>query len=344
MKHLSRLFFFAAFSLVTFLWGQTQEFSVQKITLLLASVETAGTRAMNAVDMPQIPSFTTEPAWTEEQIASASPVKALAMIEENMARARQGMEVRNGIAMETFRAQKKHMEGVMAKLQGTRFGSQILLALDKFSGFAGECFDPDCLEFFHRMDTETLMQEAFVGDKPVDLASGTYFLKLVFDNPHEEKTDGYVAGTHITRHKYRQKLTFQVQDMSGKMITAGNITKDKSITSGDVTSTQGQGDGVLVELVEECLRETAQRINDFFVSKVTVKLVSSRKGDQEFNADAATLTVDGVEQMTDSEFSLLKGKHLFCVELDGYAQKGTALRKVGKNGTIKIVLSPEEAQ
>ncbi|MGN0867577.1 MAG: hypothetical protein ACI4SG_07895 [Oligosphaeraceae bacterium] len=328
---------------MTSLVGHAQELPAKKITLFLASVETAGTRAQNALEMPQIPAFTVEPAWTEEQIASAPPLKAMAMIEENMERARQGMRVRNEIALQNYRAQKAHMEGILAKLQGTRFGSQVLLALDKFAGFAAECFDPDCLEFFHRMDTETQLQESFLGDTPVDLATAAYFLKLVFDNPHEEKSEGYVSGTHISRKKYQQKLTYEVQDMGGKMITAGNVTKEHSVSRGDAGAVAGEEEGVTVQLVEECLKEVAQRINTFFVAKVTVKLVSSRKGDGEFNPEAAVLLVDGEEQMTDTEFSLVKGKHLFSVELEGYTQKGGALRKITKGSTIKIVLAPEIA-
>ena len=96
---------------------------------------------------------------------------------------------------------------------------------------AGECFDPDCIEFFHNMDASGEADEAALisgkkGDD--DLMVAPYFIKLIFDDPQTKVMQGMVAGSEMKRTTVKIGLTFEVQALSGKIITSGNVKKEKS--------------------------------------------------------------------------------------------------------------------
>ena len=72
---------------------------------------------------------------------------------------------------------------------------------------------------------------------------------------------------------------------------------------------------------------------------VTIKAISAGgKKDKDFDADAATVEIDGVSAELDSEISIMKGKHTIVVDLDEYKQKGSVSFNIKKSGTIKISL------
>ena len=69
---------------------------------------------------------------------------------------------------------------------------------------------------------------------------------------------------------------------------------------------------------------------------------------EDFDADAATVEIDGVSADLDSEISIMKGKHTIVVNLDEYKQKGSTTFTIKKSGPIKISLKkapqPKEAK
>ena len=159
----------------------------QKVILKISTVETVGTRTAKTWNPPAQPMALQELPYSEADIANATPEEAAKMARENRARRLANQKIQAAIAIDAYQKAQEHFEGVKKQLEGTVFGKQVILAVDKFAGAAGEHFDSDCIEFFHRMDNDEGDKEQFLKDmESADTLSAPYFIKLIFDNPREE--------------------------------------------------------------------------------------------------------------------------------------------------------------
>lgn len=314
---------------------------VNKVILKIAAVETPSTR-VEKWNPPQVPVSAKALPFSESDIQGATPEEALKMDRANRQTRYENNRMMAEIGLRQYRDAMAHFKGTKAKLEGTAFGRQILVAVDKFAGAAGECFDPDCIEFFHNMDAVGESEEALLvsGKKSEeDLMTAPYFIKLIFDDPQTKVMQGHVAGTEMKRTTVTVGLTYQVQALSGKMITSGNIKKEKSERE---TSMGGVDEKALVvDAIDEALKEAAKRINAHFVVKTKIKVIPAKK-DKEFDADSATLEIDGVSCEIGDEISLMRGRHTITVDLDGYKQVGSIRFDIKKTGEIKIKVKKVE--
>lgn len=319
---------------------ETAPEGTQKVMLKIASVETVDTRTQKTWNPPSQPMALQELPHSEADIANATPAEALAMGRENRARRLANQKVQAAIAIDAYEKAQEHFEGVKKKLEGTVFGRQVILAVDKFAGMAGEYFDSECIEFFHRMDNDEGEKEQFLKDMgSTDTLSAPYFVKFIFDNPRIEEGKITMSGQEMKRTKITIAVTYQVQALNGRMVTSGNVKKEKVLKSSNAVQRTGSEEGALIDTMEEALAEVAKRINNHFVAKVTIKAVSAGgKKDKDFDADAATVEIDGVSAELDSEISIMKGKHTIVVDLDEYKQKGSISFNIKKSGTIKVSL------
>ena len=318
----------------------------QKVMLKISTVETVGLRTQKTWNPPAEPLSFQELPYSEADIANAEPKEALRMAQENRQRRLANQKAQQEVALRAYQEASKHFEGTRKQLEGTAFGKQLILAVDKFAGAAGEHFDPECIEFFHRMDNDEAEKEAFLKDMgSADTLSAPYFIKLIFDNPRIESGKVTMNGQEMKRTKLTIAVTYQVQALNGRMATAGNVKKEKILKSTGAVTRSGADDAALVDAIEEALNEVAKRINNHFVAKVTVKAVSAGgKKDKDFDAEAATIEIDGVSADLDSEISIMKGKHTIVVDLDEYKQKGSVSFNIKKSGPVKIVLKKAPAK
>ena len=311
---------------------------VQKVILKISTVETVGTRTQKTWNPPAPPMALQELPYNEQDIAKATPEEARKMSKANHEHRLANQKAQAIIAIDAFLAASKHYEGVKKQLEGTTFGRQVILAVDKFAGMAGEYFDSDCIEFFHRMDMDEGDKEAYLKDmKTADLVTAPYFIKLVFDDPRIETGKVNMNGQEIKMTKMVQSITYSVQALSGKMITSGNVKKEKKNRSTNAVATTGVDDNMLIELMEEALAEVAKRINKFFVAKATIKLIGPKK-DADFDPETATIEIDGTQYDANEEFSIMKGNHVIVIDMDGFKQKGGTRISIKKDGPIKISL------
>lgn len=312
----------------------------RKLLLKISTVETPETRTQKTWNPPAMPLTAQEIPYSEAEIAKATPEKANEMIEANHSKRAQNRAAAAQVAYRNWKAADDHFRGVKGKLEGTLFGRQIIMALDKFAGHAGQAFNPDCIEFFHRMDNDEGDKEKFLQDMgSPDTLACAYFIKLVFDDPRQESGTVQMNGQEMKRTKFTQSLTYEVQNISGKMAAAGNVKKEKMLRSSNAVSREGTEENVLVDLLDECMAEAAKQINDRFVAVITVKAVPAQKKDEDFDESGATLEIDGATQQLDTEIALLKAEHKITVDLEGYKQKGSTKFNVQKSGPIKVVMA-----
>ena len=313
----------------------------QKVLLKISTVETVGTRTEKTWNPPAAPMALQEMPYSEADLAKATPEEAKRMSRENRDRRLANQHIQARIALEAFAKASDHYDGVKKQLEGTTFGRQVILAVDKFVGMAGEYFDPDCIEFFHRMDNDEGDKEQFLKDmNSAETLSSPYFVKMIFDDPRVETGKVTMNGQEIKNTKVTIAVTYQVQNLSGKVITSGNVKQSKTQKSSNAVVREGADDAMIVDTLEEALAEVAKRINKHFVAKATIKLIGPKK-DDDFDPDAATIEIDGVQQDADTEFSVMKGPHTIVVEMEGFKQKGATKFTIKKDGTIKISMKKE---
>lgn len=316
--------------------GSLSAAAENKLVLRISAVETVDTRTEKSG-----PGFVPVPAelqnmvppYSDAQIAQATPEKAKVMAEKNAAAADAHHRAMMAIAWDNWQRTQNYMQGVKAKLLGTAFGRQINQALDKFAGYASQAFNPDCIEFFHRLDNVEGNEESkFSGKEGMNVYAGAYFIKMVFDDPAERTAAAAVGGGQLSRTFMTQRASVQLQDCGGKVEFADNIKAEKAIVSASADEKREAA----VELIEECLKQMASKINDHFVATVSFKVVPPAK-DEEFDPDSCSLEVDGIARQLGEEIGLLKSSpHSVIVECEGYRQKPNPKMKLSKSGEVKI--------
>jgi len=324
--------------------GESAPEGTQKVVLKISTVETVGLRTQKTWNPPAQPLTLQEMPYSESDIQNASPEESAKMIKANRERRLANQKIQASIAIDAYQKASEHYEAVKKQLEGTVFGKQVILAVDKFAGAAGENFDSDCIEFFHRMDNDEGEKEQFLKDmNSAETLSAPYFIKLIFDNPREESGKVVINGQEFKKSKLTVGVSYQVQNLSGKIATSGNVKKEKTWKNTGAVMREGIDENGLIDLMEEALVEVAKRINSHFVAKITVSVVSAGgKKDKEFDAEGATLEIDGTSQELGDEISIMTGKHTIVVELDGYKQKGAITHMIKKSSKIKIVLKKEQ--
>lgn len=141
---------------------------VNKVILKIAAVETPSTR-VEKWNPPQVPVSAKALPFSESDIQGATPEEALKMDRANRQTRYENNRMMAEIGLRQYRDAMAHFKGTKAKLEGTAFGRQILVAVDKFAGAAGECFDHDCIEFFRNkvrtgLDGNTEVSRVVVGN------------------------------------------------------------------------------------------------------------------------------------------------------------------------------------
>ena len=316
--------------------GASAPQATKKLMLKISTVETAGTRHQKTWNPPSKPLEMQEKPYSEAQIMQATAEEAERMRAKNEI-AGDAQRIANAkIAYENWKAADAHMKGLQTQLEGNAYGRQIILALDKFAGAAGTHFDPDCIEFFHRMDMDEGQKEQFMQDMTdPGMLAAPYFIKLIFDDPREETGTVQMNGQQIKMSKYMQTVTYEVQDLQGKIATSGNVRQEKQVRTSNAIERGGTSGNELVAVLEDALAEVASRINEHFVAKVSFTLVGPRNDDA-FDEYAGTILVDGDGHASGDEFSILKGAHVVEVEMQGYKRTGSSRLSVTQSQNYRI--------
>lgn len=316
--------------------------SPKKIMLKIASVETAGMRLNKAWDPPAKPTAATAIPYTETDILNAQPEDAERMMNKNQAVREANFAANAMIGWKNWEAADAHQRACRSQLEGSAYGRQIILAIDKFAGECGTCFDSDYIEFFHHLDSDEGEKEQFVQNMgSPDILAAPYFIKLVFDDPREESGTVSLNGNNITMTKYTINITCQVQDLSGKMIFAKNMKQTKTVRRSNAIDYSSTGGYDLIETLEEGLSEVAKAINEHFVIQVSFELAGP-SGDDAFDGGTARIFVDGDEYVVGDEITVVAGQHNVEVRMDGYKQAGSANMTLGKAKTYTIKMSKKK--
>lgn len=320
-----------------------------KTQINLVYVANPASRAEKVWEPPAQPMALTDLPHTENDINMAEPEVAVERMRENDRVKRRNNALQCSLALKQYNDAMDHYKAQKRKMEGTPYGRQLIMAIDKFIGYASEMCDPDCLEFVTQLDRASSdglqvlngrVKDAEVIDEN-DPGSDIepLLLCLIFDDQRFETETAQLNGLDIRNTICRQSLVYKITRANGVVVTSGEVSINlrRQQTSG--IQTTGKNDTMIAKAIEECLKKTAKRINDYFVTTCSIKLLGPKK-DGDFDPDTATITVDGEEISNPEQFSIARGKHAVMVDMDGYVQKNKRIIDIGRskspNTTIKI--------
>ena len=321
-----------------------------KTQINLVYVANPASRAEKVWEPPKQPMALTDLPYTENDINMAEPEVAVERMRENDRVKRRNNALQCRLALKQYTDAMDHYKAQKRKMEGTPYGRQLIMAIDKFIAYASEMCDPDCLEFVTQLDRASSdglqvlngrVKDAEVideNDQGSDIEP--LLLCLIFDDQRFETETAQLNGLDIRNTICRQSLAYKITRANGTVVTAGDVFINLRRQQTSAVQTTGKNDTMTAKAIEECLKKTAKRINDYFVTTCSIKLLGPKK-DGDFDPETATITIDGEEISNPEEFTIAPGKHAVMVDMDGYVQKNKRIinidRSKSPNTTIKTI-------
>lgn len=328
----------ASFALVVTVFAENQD---TRIRLLFSTVETPDTRTDSLQDTVQPPQLNIPHSAADMQAMKGDELQQAKW--ENAAAIREHNRLIGDICWQEYQRRVKRQDDIMKKANATQMGRILILMRDWFAASMSP-YDDIFVSVF-RVDGETARKETFFdGREEMDVETSTYFIKLIVNDPHQKSSKIYTqGGGTLEKTTTSLVITVQVQDMQNRMIFTRNV--EESIVEGSSSAKATSGsDDVLGRLTRKCLEKAAKEVADKFSVQLTVK-VKGPKGDKDFDAEDATITVNGSEVSHNSPQRYPKGKYTIAVEMDGYetSEKEYDLSTSSGNVTKTITLKKEKA-
>jgi len=335
-KIITTLAFFAAANLPFghMAWAQ-EEVPDTRIRLLLATIETPDTRSDGFLKVVTLPK--PEKPYSDADLGRMSGSGLSRAQEENADAARAHRRANAQIFYEEYRRRVALQEEIARKAKTTAAGRNLILARDWFAANMHE--HGELFETIFRMDDQEAQEEKFYTETDaLDVAKSSYFVKIVVNDPKETKsTKRMPGGNMLTRTTTKQLVTIHIQDLKNKMVFSKDFEAEKVSGESSVVMKSGDDD-VLGTLLRECLKMAAKGIAEKFSVKLVVKL-KGPKGDEDFDADNATLTLNGREVSVGEAITCVKAEYEVKVEMDGYQTYKKKFDFASESGTVTKTIS-----
>ncbi len=169
----------------------------------------------------------------------------------------------------------------------------------------------------------TEVEKAISGNDQQDIASACVFLTVIMQDLKAESTTVSVSNTLIKKTTYTQKAVGNIRDFNGNVLKAFHVVGKTSRRQ--TSASKSEGFNPSSDLMEDVLKQIAEKVASYYVTKLEFKC-DGPKGDEEFDADTVTFTVDGNEFENGNQ--ICAGKHTVVAEAEGY-------KTVTKNITVR---------
>ncbi len=162
------------------------------------------------------------------------------------------------------------------------------------------------------------------GNEQQDIASVCFFLTIILHDDLKEESTTVTAGhVHVKTTIYTQKAVVNIRDFNGNVLKAFHVVGKTNRRQ--TSASKSEGFNPSSDLMEDVLKQIAEKVASYFVTKLEFKC-DGPKGDEEFDADTVTFTVDGKEFENGNQ--ICAGKHTVVAEAAGY-------KTVTKNITVR---------
>ena len=230
--------------------------------------------------------------------------------------------------------QNRRMEQILENLRTSIIGNKnkrdIIVAKQYLQSYLDEY--SEFIQVIDRSNTSLAeVEKAISGNSQQDLASACVFLTVIMQDLKEESNTVSVGNTLIKKTNYTQKAVGNLRDFNGNVITAFNVvaTSNHRVTS----AARNEGHNPSSDLMEAALKQIAEKIANYYVCKLEFKC-SGPKGDDDFDSDAVTFTVDGKEFENGS--NVVAGNHFITAEAEGYKPIKKSLTVKGKRAKMIV--------
>ena len=189
-----------------------------------------------------------------------------------------------------------------------------------------------------------MVEQGLNGDNSSALAGATCILTAAMGDREEESRTITVngKGTQVKTTTYTQPYVGKVRDLQGNVIFAFKGTSEWTSKVNSVVKSETSDPGR--KLVEKACEQIAEKLLDFFTCKLSFKIKVPKEGD--FDADDATVKVDGKTVDAAEEVRVLKIEHAIVATLDGCkpVRKLLEMDESDSDKTVKIVFKKPVAE
>ena len=285
----------------------------QKIMLLIADVGTIDTVAKTEEYLTQIKQFNVDEIPRPTAGSAATDPNFTRMANRN----EYFIEINNYKAKDReIAARNRRMEKVLEGLRNSILADgrnrDIVVAKDYLQSY----FMPyrEYIGIVDRSNTSIAEVEKMIGGQDqVDVAASTYFLTVILQDLKEESNTVQVGNTMVKRTNYTRKAVAKVRDYNGNVIFALNVVG--KATHRRTSATQNTGHDPASDIMEDLLKQIADRVAEEFLCKLTVKF-NGPTNDADFDADTIVLFIDGREFENGDRVPF--GEYTLRAECDGY--------------------------
>ncbi|MBP5531136.1 MAG: hypothetical protein J6Y54_03800 [Lentisphaeria bacterium] len=285
----------------------------QKIMLLIADVGTIDTVAKTEEYLTQIKQFNVDEIPRPSAGTAATDPNFSRMANRN----EYFIEINNYKAKNReIAARNRRMEKVLEGLRNSILvngqNRDIVVAKDYLQSY----FMPyrEYIGIVDRSNSSIAEVEKMIGGQDqVDVAASTYFLTVVMQDLKEESNTVQVGNTMVKRTVYTRKAVAKVRDYNGNVLFALNVVG--KATHRRTSATQNKGHDPASDIMEDLLKQIADRVAAEFLCKLTIK-AKGPKTDADFDADTIVLFIDGKE--FENGGIVIAGNHLLLAQCEGY--------------------------
>jgi len=311
-----------------------------KIKLLITTIETPDTRTDHLLAPVPIPPYSAPHSNADLQKLSGARLEEAQ--KENAKTAQAYREICSRVLFNEYERRVKRQDEIAQKAKNTVVGRNLTMARDwVISALMSNTECKSLFDIISRIDIkEGLREEIFNGKDPLDVENGTYFVKIVVDDPDEDKSPqtplggGYSVGKVTTK----QLITIHIQDFNNKFIFSQDFTN--AISEGVSNFKPEASSDRLKQNLRECFKKAAEGMAEDFSVKLTIRL-KGPKGDTEFDPDDAIVTLNGKKVSLDTPITCVKGKHLVEVEMDGYETFTIEYDLSKESGKVTKTITPK---
>ena len=309
---------FAAACLAT-LHAEEQKFQVPasttpgKVCLLVADVGTIDTVAKTEEFLTKIKQFniaSTPKVSEADKAINPNLAKTEVNIRFN-ANLKQYNEEQREIARQN-RKMEAILEGLRTSIIGNENKRDIVVAKNYLQSYLAPY--TDFIKVIDRANTSlSEVEKAIGGNDQQDIASACVFLTVIMQDLKQESMTVSVANTLIKKTTYTQKAVGNIRDFNGNVLTAFNVVGKTSRRQ--TSASRSEGFNPASDLMENVLKQIAEKVAAYYVTKLEFKCAGP-KGDEDFDADTVTFTVDG--KTFEHGDQICAGAHTVTAEADGY--------------------------
>ena len=231
--------------------------------------------------------------------------------------------------------QNRRMEQILDNLRTSVIGDKTKRDIVVAKQYLQSYLAPysDFIQVIDRSNTSLAeVEKAINGTDQQNIASACVFLTVIMQDLKEESNTVSIGNTLVKRTIYTQKAVGNLRDFNGNVLTAFNVSVQSQRRQ--TSASRSSGYNPSSDMMEHVLRQIAGKIVSYYLSNLEIKC--SAKGEDDFDADDVTFTLDGRD--FENGEKVTAGKHFLVAEAEGFKtiKREINVRANRKKNVVKL--------